>query len=297
MPSKFDKIFIQIPSYRDSQLIPTIESLLENATYPERLEIWVCWQHTSKEKIPANIKKLKNIHIIDVNYKKSKGAGWARRTLQKKWNNEPYSLLVDSHTRFVKSWDKKLINMMLFLKTKSNKPIISTLPPPFYDPLTYPKERLNNPLKIFPKEYASGLLTRFHGYHILLYKLLKNPIPAEFIAMGFLFTEGNFNLDIPFDPNIYFFGDDITTALRAYTHGYDFFHPHRIIAWHLYSRASRIPHWEDNTDWYKIDKKSYRRVLYILKGGTFEKYTMGTVRKLIDFEIYIGHKLVQHESD
>ncbi len=238
-----DKIFVQIPSYRDSQLVSTLESLLDKAYNYERLEIWVCWQHSRKERLPKKIRSAKNVHIIDVDYKKSKGLGWARKILQKKWNNEPYSLLVDSHTRFVKNWDKKLINMLLYLKqVKSNKPILSTLPPPFYNPQSYPLNRLNYPLKIYPKEYNHGLLTRFHGHPLPLYKWLKNPIPAKFIAMGFLFTEGYFNAEIPIDPAIYFFGDDITTAVRAYSHGYDFFHPHIVVAWHLYDRATRIPH-------------------------------------------------------
>ena len=38
-----------------------------------------------------------------------------------------------------------------------------------------------------------------------LFKWLKQPIPAEFLALGFLFTEGFFNEEIPFDPNIYLF--------------------------------------------------------------------------------------------
>jgi hypothetical protein len=292
-----DKIFVQIPSYRDTQLIPTLESLLKNASNCHRLEIWICWQHASTEKLPKRILRIPNLHVLDFHYKKSKGLGWARKILQEKWNNEPYSLLIDSHTRFTKNWDEKLIKMMLYLKkTKSSKPIISTLPPPFY-PDTYPSKRLNYPLKIFPKEYNYGLLTRFHGYPIHLYKWLKNPIPAKFIAMGFLFTEGYFNVEIPVDPYIYFFGDDITTALRAYSFGYDFFHPHTVVAWHLYDRSTRVPHWEDNAKWYKTDKKSYERVLSILRGDIFEKYPVGNIRDPLSFEHHIGYKLIIDEKN
>jgi len=48
--------------------------------------------------------------------------------------------------------------------------------------------------------------------------------------------EGRFNAEIPIDPAIYFFGDEITMGLRAYCHGYDFFHPHRVIAWRMTGR-------------------------------------------------------------
>ena len=39
------KIFVQIASYRDPQLIPTIESMLESAEKPENLVIGICRQY------------------------------------------------------------------------------------------------------------------------------------------------------------------------------------------------------------------------------------------------------------
>ena len=39
------KIFIQIASYRDPQLIPTIKSALENAEFPERIHFGICRQY------------------------------------------------------------------------------------------------------------------------------------------------------------------------------------------------------------------------------------------------------------
>lgn len=297
--SKHEYIFVQIPSYKDTQLLPTIKSLLENAYNRDRLNIYICWQHDSSERLPKEIIENRNINIIDVDYKCSRGANWARSVLQKKWNNEPYSFLVDSHTRFARNWDKQLIDMMLLLKKKKvKKPIISGLPPSFYNPDTYPSDRLNYPTKIYPKEYPFNLLTRFHGFPLPLYKWLKSPIPAQFIAMGFLFTEGNFNIEIPFDPNIYFFGDDITTALRAYCHGYDLFHPHRIIAWHLYERKTRTPHWQEHENWIDLDKKSYERIYRIFKGESFDEYTtIGSERDVASYETYTGYKLILDEQD
>lgn len=293
-----EKIFVQIPSYRDRQLVPTIESLLSNAACGGRLVIWVCWQHGPGESIPRKIRSLKNVHIISYDYRESNGAGWAKSILQKKWSDEPYSLLVDSHTRFVKHWDRKLIDMMRQLKNSGTaKPVISSLPPPFYDPGLFPKKRMNYPLKIYPKHYEHGLLTRFCGHPVPLFRRLKSPLPAQFIAMGFLFTEGYFNREIPVDPHIYFFGDDITTAIRAYSFGYDFFHPHRVIAWHLYERDTRTTHWDDNTDWYKTDRRSYRRVLRILKGEQIAGYPTGNIRNPLHYEAHTGYKLIYEKQD
>jgi hypothetical protein len=293
MNSKSDAIFVQIPSYRDNQLIHTIDDMLAKSFNKERLNIVVCWQHAKSERLPRRILRKRNIKIIDVDYKISKGANWARSIIQTHWNNEPYTLLMDSHLRFVKNWDKKLIEMLEGVKKKDLlKPIISGFPPSFNDPDKFPKSRMNYPIKMYPKKHEGNLLIKFYGLPIPFYSWLKEPIPADFLAMGFLFADGYFNEEINFDPNIYFFGDDITTTLRAFCHGYNFYHPHRIIVWHLYNRDSRIPHWEDHEDWKRLEKKSINRITCVLKGKEIKKYTLGNYRTIDEYEKYIGMKLI-----
>jgi len=297
MKEKSDRIFVQIPCYRDSQIVHTIESLLTNAHSRTRLDISICWQHINSEKLPGWILRNKQIQIINIDAEKSKGANWARSIIQKEWNQQPYTFLVDSHTRFVRNWDKILVDMILILKKdKVKKPIVSGYPPYFWDPLSYPRNRLNYPLKMYPLGYENNLLTKFNGLPLPLYKWLKKPIKAEFIALGFLFAEGKFNLEIPFDPNIYFFGDDITTGLRAYSHGYNFFHPHRLVAWHLYDRKTRVPHWDDHENWRSMNKKSYDRIYRIFKGESFRGFAVGKERTISDYERYINYKLIANEA-
>lgn len=295
MNSKKQEIFVQIPSYRDTQLIPTIESLFDNAYNPGRLKLSICWQHDNLEKLPKKITELKNVNVIDVDYKKSKGANWARSIVQKKWNNEPYTLLIDSHMRFVKNWDNKSIEMLLKLQNNGiSKPILTGYPPPF-DPVHFPKKKLNYPLKMYVEGYYHNLLTKFNGQSIPHYKWIKSPIKAHFISLGFLFTFGSFNKEIPFDPNIYFYGDEITTGLRAYCHGYDFYHPHRIIVWHLYDRKTRTPHWENHENWIILDANSCERINNIFKGKEYRNFTLGTKRSISSYESFIGYKLIANE--
>ena len=46
-------------------------------------------------------------------------------------------------------------------------------------------------------------------------------------------------MNVPYDPTLYFLGEEITLAVRAYTHGYDLFHPSETIVWHEYTRNGR----------------------------------------------------------
>ena len=122
-------IYIQIASYKDVQLIPTIESLMENAKYPENITICIAWQHGPEESIDK-LSRYNNIKIIDIPYEQSLGACWARHQLQKKYNGEKYTLCLDSHHRFVKNWDEITISMYEQLRQSGiEKPLLTAYLP------------------------------------------------------------------------------------------------------------------------------------------------------------------------
>ena len=109
--SKNAKIFIQIASYRDPQLTPTLKNCIENAKYPKNLVFSIAWQH-SKDDEWDNLDEYKNdprFKIIDIDYKLSKGACWARNMLQQQYDGEKYTLQLDSHHRFTPNWVVELI--------------------------------------------------------------------------------------------------------------------------------------------------------------------------------------------
>ena len=43
------KIFIQIASYRDPQLITTLRDCISNAKYPDNLVFSIAWQHSVED--------------------------------------------------------------------------------------------------------------------------------------------------------------------------------------------------------------------------------------------------------
>jgi len=69
------KIFVQIASYRDPELIPTIKSCLENAKNPENLNFGICRQYHPDDKFD-DLKEYENderFRIINVLYNEAKG--------------------------------------------------------------------------------------------------------------------------------------------------------------------------------------------------------------------------------
>ena len=86
------KIFISIASYRDPELLPTIKDLIANAKNPQNLVFSIAWQHSSED-VWDNLDEFKDdprFKIVDIDYKESKGACWARSILQQNYNGEDY---------------------------------------------------------------------------------------------------------------------------------------------------------------------------------------------------------------
>lgn len=291
-----NKIFIQIASYRDNQLLPTIKDCITNAVHPENLVFCIAWQH-NKEDQWDNLDEYKNdprFKIIDIDYTESKGACWARNKIQQLYDNEEYTLQLDSHHRFVPNWDSECITMYKQLKDKGYaKPLLTSYLPSF-NPETDPNGRHDFPYELHFDRYTPDGVIFFLPGNIDNFKTLTEPIPCRFYSAHFCFTEGNFCKDVQHDPDYYFHGEEISIAVRAFTHGYDLFSPHKIIAFHEYTRRYRKKHWDDHNDWNKKDSGAYVRLRKLLGiDGTvndldFGKYGLGTARSLKEYEQYAG---------
>jgi hypothetical protein len=129
------------------------------------------------------------------------------------------------------------------------------------------------------------------------WKDLTEPIPARFYSAHFCFTLGEFSNEVQHDPEYYFHGEEISVGVRAFTHGYDLFHPHRVIIWHEYTRKGRTKQWDVDKEWFKKNDKSHsrNRRLFSMDGEVFNpdefgNYGFGTERTLEDYEKYAGIK-------
>jgi hypothetical protein len=292
-----NKIFIQIASYRDPELIPTIKDCISKSKYPENLVFSVCWQNSKQDKwdtLPLHFINDKRIKIINVDYTESKGACWARNKLQQQYDGEQYTLQLDSHHRFIQDWDEEIILMYEGLKSKGVKKPLITSYISSYDPENDPSGRVMVPwLMNFDKFIPEGAIF-FLPAAIPNFEKLTEPIPGRFYSAHFAFTQGEFVKEVPHDPNLYFHGEEISIAVRAFTHGYDLFHPHKIIAWHEYTRKNRTKQWDDDETWpIKNDNSHLRnRKLFEMDGLIndidFGVYGFGDVRTLRDYEKYAG---------
>lgn len=248
----------------------------------------VLWQHGPGERLPADVIRLPRLEIDAVPAHASEGCNWARHRLQAHWAGERYTLLLDSHHRFVDGWDDLAIGMFEQIAAEGiEKPILTAYLPDYHP--EYLARRRRRPYKIYPLEREDGVLMRLTSMPILNWKALRKPIPADFLSLHFILAHGRFNDDIRMDPAIYFFGDEVHTSLRAFAAGYRFFHPHRVIGWHAYDRSARTPHWNDHSDWASRNQRS----LASLKRQYGSRAPIENGRCTVaDYERHIGLKLL-----
>ena len=287
-----DRVFVQIPAYRDRELLPTLESLFGNAGRPERLRVVLAWQYAPEEAhLEPALARWKNLELLKLSAAESQGCNWARRQVQERWAGERYTLFLDSHHRFVPGWDVMAINMLESRRAAgSPKPILTGYLPP-YDPKRDPANRGQYIFDMRAAERRRGLLFRLAGDPVPDWCALHAPLPARFVSLHFLLADGSLNEELAIDASIYFFVDEIAMALRAYTRGYDLFHPHRILGWHLYDRATRVPHWEDNRDSSQRFEITHKRIQALYAGRWRGCYGLGEARSASDYERLIGDRL------
>jgi len=288
-------IFVQIAAYRDPQLRATIEDMLAQAKKPKNLRIGVARQFHPEDGFDdlSDYEKDKRFRILNIPYTESKGVCWARHQVQQLYSGETYTLQIDSHMRFEKNWDDEMVKMIKQLQKKGHKKPLLTGYVSSFDPENDPQGRVQEPWRMAFDRFTPEGVVFFLPETIPGWKDMKQPIPARFYSAHYCFTLGEFSTEVQHDPEFYFHGEEISITVRAYTHGYDLFHPHKVLIWHEYTRKGRTKQWDDDKDWHSRNvacHKKNRQLLGIdgeVYDGDYSEW-FGTERTIKDYEKYAG---------
>jgi len=281
-------IFVNIAGYADPEILPTILDCMANARDPDALRFGVCWQrHPGDESLTSFVGK-PWIRIDDVPAMESRGCCWARARSQALYDGEDFVLQLDSHHRFEPHWDKTLIDMMH--ETGAAKPMLTSYGAG-YDAETG-KNYASEPCKMVARPFCPDGTLLFVGAHVTD-KALGVPAPARFFSGHFMFTLGQHCREVPYDPNLYFHGEESTMGARSWTHGYDMFHPRRIVVWHQYHRDGRRRHWDDQAELKReldLISKARVRKLFRMEENDHDLtgFDVGQARPLDDYERFAG---------
>lgn len=294
-----DQIFIQIASYRDPQCGPTIRDLLAKAQHPERISFGIClqWRFDDPEETsrcgPESLPDWPRIKIDAVNACSSRGTCWARAKCQQLWNGEGFTLQIDSHMRAEQGWDSALL--ACWHKTNNTNGIISCYPNGFS--LNENGEACKYSRLILPimgaKEFDAHGILRLHGISTFAIpdQLPSSPPPNAFVSAGMIFGPARLIEAVPYDPALYFYGEETTYAARLWTSGFDLYNPDRLLLYHLYKTTGHTmpTHWGDHSDWTALDRTSIARATGLLSSSAdLGRYGLGHERSLADYQTWAG---------
>jgi hypothetical protein len=282
-----DEIFVQVAAYRDPELPRTVTSALDQAADADRLRFGICAQHddtTVDDLRPWRADPRFRIDALP--HQESQGCCWARHRVGRLYDGERYTLQIDAHTRFAPGWDDRLVTMLDGVD--ADRPLLTTYPK------NYRRRGDRDVLDLDPgierlalAELRADLTTVQRG----------EPAPdpevvgeSHFVAAGMIFTHGRFCVEVPYDPDLYFAGEEINLAVRAFSHGYALRYPTENLLWHRYDHDAPL-HWTDHVETQAAaHQRGVERLHTLLLGDatSLGPHGLGSVRTVAQYEAYAG---------
>ncbi len=291
------RIFVSIASYRDPQAPDTVKDLFAKADRPESIFAGVLSQVVKGIDDHCLVGHHPNVRQVIIPAKESRGACWARhRIFTTLLHEEEFVLQIDSHSRFDKGWDTKLFRM--FEKANDPMAVFSTYPSSFdpytgyFSPQTYNRfdcqsfdEKLGFPL------ISSGVRPPS--------EVPEFPELTPFVSGGCTFTTAKAVRQVPYDPYLYFLGEEINYSIRLWTHGFNIYTPNMPFMYHYYGRSpQRAVHWEDQASVFaELNRVSFARNKHLLNIekttdvkalAHIERFGLGRARTLDQWQIASG---------
>tara|TARA_B100000965_G_scaffold39862_1_gene29358 strand:- start:217 stop:1203 length:987 start_codon:yes stop_codon:yes gene_type:complete len=301
------KIFISIASYQDPLLGTTIRSAYNNSDNPKSLIFGVCDQSSKPIDIDSfNFKE--QIRYEHINPVDSKGPCWARSKIQKSFNDEEYYLQIDSHMQFEKGWDTyliKYIHKIIEVDSSIHQLPIITCYPRSFEIKNFEKNEFelnSSDINTHTIAYREDSMFMKNNYSRQIGSIASTNISHGYlIAAGFLFSTKEFVKQIPYDPEFYFYGEELSIMLRAFTRNFGIFHLPAVPIFHLYRdivEVKRKLHWDESEDsnreikWHQREEKSINKLNDLINNKIDGIFGLGDKRTLKDYEYISGVDLV-----
>lgn len=292
-------IFVQIPSYRDLELSKTIYSAINKASCENQINFGISNVVLHEKEIfitNANPKWTK-ITVKTSIAPESIGVLKSRKIANNLYDGEDYYLQIDAHMRFLKNWDIDLIGLInSYKKMFFQKPLISMYPASYWydDNFNENYSESNTSTCIVFTENKSSFENTYIPSQTALAVNINCAYTAS-IAGGFIFTIGEFSNITP-NEKITFWGEEILTAARAYTSGFDLLMSDKSYVSHLYydhnksyQLNGRQHVWNDFSEkWNELEIESKKEIERIFSNEVIGPNELGRERSLTEYGEYAG---------
>lgn len=237
------KIFVNICSYRDKLLAPTIESLIENESGRNKITYGVFEQTKLEDSLLTkypHLVKNKQIRYKRIDPEYSDGVVWARAINSMQIYDEEFQYQIDSHMLFDKSWDNYLINdyMQGCRDLGHDKVLLSAGTKNFdLDGNQITKHTLTDDIsvKLGYYQFNKNMRLYAHGPWISSPEKLQ---PSIHICAGNFFAPSKWVKEVGYNTNIYFDGEEQMLVLSSFIKGYKILTQRRVKCYHYLRSAN-----------------------------------------------------------
>jgi len=264
-------IFVQIVSYKNFDVVPTVRNCIEKAKDKMGLYFGITLQQD--EDVPSELSH-ERIKVVKVPFRESKGHGWARRQAQDLYSGQDYTIQVEAGSRFADNWDEELINT---LNSLGERAIITNYANKF-DINTGNPEVQEYAFKPAVYSYSDVPVTWANPM-----KGVQSVVKGRWISDHFFFAKGFHCNEVKHDPEIYYSDIESSLTLKSFCAGFDIYHHNKPLIWRDYT--NRPMNWQDDSDWWAKDEEGKKKFRDLSEVRTSE---LPGTRSLRDFELYSG---------
>ena len=267
-------VFIQLASYHDAELLPTIQDLISKSSGKVFLHFGVHNSYFEDNLYPGNFIQDSivgdhahyKISVVHSKFPDNIGVNASRYVANELYDGEDFYLQIDSHMVFCYHWDLRLIKVVEDSQAQGiAKPILSNYISGYkldsnnkeeYKKYLSRQQSNERFMEHFlgGTSWTSGFITtegtnEFNSTIELCLNvsLTKEQIKDIFddmvLSACFIFTVGSFSKIKP-NRSIMYFADESLIAIRAYTHGFTLVKTSEVYCKHLSKFWSR--EWEDS---------------------------------------------------
>lgn len=283
-----DSLFVSIASFRDKELTNTLYSLLSQAKDLSKIHVCILSQdeddkHPKLENL-FDLFNVSNYTYKKINYLSSTGVGYARNYIQSFIKPEhDFYLQIDSHSRFVENWDQLLIeDYNKCLNYWGDDIILTSYPYGFvYDDFG------NFKCADFDKPHTVKAVSFKNNF--ISYNCANTEYTGEdrgmltgYFCGGLAFGKSQTFIDTPYDPEIFFYGEEQTLSIRFYEKGVKLIGPPRNYIYHDYEGSRRKRQWDGDVENYLInEKRSEQRMVSFCNGKILDsRYSLKDISSI-----------------
>jgi hypothetical protein len=276
-----DKIFVSLAAYRDPDLINTVRSFYFNAKHKERIFFSLVSHEEKNNVFDFSFMPSEQISYQKIDYRLADGACSGRHLANSLMSNKyKYFLHTDSHSRAKQDWDEMLINEHIRCSVKWGEDyIFSKYPHGFKilwndcdegtDEINFDNESLHKVVPVWDET---------EWMYLLRWQDIEDKEYGDKVygfAANFAFGPTKCLMKAPYDPYLYFLGEEISLGIRLYMQGVTIVAPPINAIWTNYDRDNGKRggfHWTDNSMWGLRDKAARIRLNKLFRGEDLGVY-------------------------